>query len=1045
MATFDINEVARRAQYTSTGQAGPYAFNFQVNAASELQVYKNDALQTDSVNYNATLNADGTGSITFIDNSGIGGDDYTPANGDLITIIGDQPLSRTTVFQVGQANNPVTLETEFDNVVIRQQQIKEITDRALQLKPSTPRTVTGSGTSGPIYWPYDATPANNASRVISYDSNGTGLELGPTTANLNTLASITSDISTVAGISSEIQTVAADETDIGVVATNINSVNTVATNINDVIKVADDLNEAVSEVETVANDLNEAVSEIDTVGTNIGVIQTVGDSTNIANITTVAGEISPTNNISTLANISADITTLANTSGLTTLANNAADISTVAGIQADVTAVANIDAAVSAVNSNSANINAVNANSTNINTVATDLSGSNTIGTVAADLSGSNNIGTVASNLSNVNNFAETYRISASQPTTSLDIGDLWFDTANSVMKVYSSSGWITAASAVNGTAARFKYTATASQTTFTGADDNTNTLAYDSGFMDVYLNGVKLVSGASNDYVATNGTSIILNSGAAANDILEAIAYGTFELTNFSINDANDVQTTGLATNDLLRYDGTNFVPKSFDEITPTQTSNAGKFLTTDGTNSSWGTVNTNLVADTTPQLGGDLDGNGNTIDLTGNTESFGLPRGTTAQEPTASTAEGHIRYNNDDDTVYFSNGSNWLKIASAVPTLTNVTGTIYETLQATLTLTGTNFLNNNLVVTFTRSGTDYTQTVTPTSDTSASVTTPSGLNSVTASGDVISIKVTNSDFASSNTQTVTVFGLPSGGSISNNGNYRVHAFTSSGTLTVPSSFSTSSYYLVTAGGGGAGNSYFNATRGGGGGGAGGVIYNTSYTLATGSYTITIGAGGSGGANENLGSDGSNTTAFSQTAIGGGGGAIFSNTAGTGFDGRPGGSGGGGRGSGTVGGAGTTGQGNAGGQGGDQTGGGGGGGGKSQTGFDTHQVAGDVPSAHDGGDGTDYSSIFGTSLGESGYFGGGGAGSSGEDTGMTNNLTGAAGGLGGGGNSEGVNGGTFENGDANTGGGGGAGHGSTSSGSGGSGIVLIAYDTTAL
>jgi hypothetical protein len=122
-------------------------------------------------------------------------------------------------------------------------------------------------------------------------------------------------------------------------------------------------------------------------------------------------------------------------------------------------------------------------------------------------------------------------------------------------MKVYSSSGWITAASAVNGTAARFKFTATASQTTFTGADDNTNTLAYDSGFMDVYLNGIKLVSGASNDYVATNGTSIILNSGAAANDILEAIAYGTFELANFSIDDANDVQTTGVQDGQVLLY----------------------------------------------------------------------------------------------------------------------------------------------------------------------------------------------------------------------------------------------------------------------------------------------------------------------------------------------------------------------------------------------------------------------------------------------------------------------------------------------------------
>ena len=554
MATFAINETARREQYISTGQA-TYNFNFQVNVADELLVYVNDTAQTLSVQYNATLNADGTGSITFIDNSGGGGTNYTPSSGDYVTIIGDLALSRTTTLNTAGDITTTNLDIEFDNTVIRQQQIKEITDRALQLKPSTPRTVTGSGTSGPIYFPYDATPANNASRVISYDSAGTGLELGPTTANLNTLASIVSDISTVAGISSDIQTVAADETDIGIVATNINSVNTVATNINDVIKVADDLNEAVSEVETVANDLNEAVSEIDTVGTNIGVIQTVGDSTNIANITTVAGEISPTNNISTLANISADITTLANTAGLTTLANNAADISTVANISADVTAVANIDTAITAVNNNASNINAVNANSTNINTVATDLSGSDTIGTVAADLSGSNNIGTVASNISDVNNFAQTYRISATQPTTSLDIGDLWFDTANSVMKVYSSSGWITAASAVNGTAARFKFTATASQTTFSGADDNTNTLAYDSGFMDVYLNGVKLVSGASNDYVATNGTSIVLNSGAASGDILEAIAYGTFELANFSIDDANDVQTSGVQDGQVLLY----------------------------------------------------------------------------------------------------------------------------------------------------------------------------------------------------------------------------------------------------------------------------------------------------------------------------------------------------------------------------------------------------------------------------------------------------------------------------------------------------------
>ena len=122
-------------------------------------------------------------------------------------------------------------------------------------------------------------------------------------------------------------------------------------------------------------------------------------------------------------------------------------------------------------------------------------------------------------------------------------------------MKVYSSGGWINAGSAVNGTANRFKYTATASQTTFSGADDSGNTLAYDSGYADIYLNGVKLVNGS--DFTATTGNSIVLSSGASANDILEVIAYGTFTLSNFSITDANDVPALGSAGQALVVNSG--------------------------------------------------------------------------------------------------------------------------------------------------------------------------------------------------------------------------------------------------------------------------------------------------------------------------------------------------------------------------------------------------------------------------------------------------------------------------------------------------------
>ena len=53
-------------------------------------------------------------------------------------------------------------------------------------------------------------------------------------------------------------------------------------------------------------------------------------------------------------------------------------------------------------------------------------------------------------------------------------------------------------------------------------------------------MNGVKLVSGAGNDYTE-NGTSITLSSGAALNDSLVMVAYGTFQLANISINDLTD------------------------------------------------------------------------------------------------------------------------------------------------------------------------------------------------------------------------------------------------------------------------------------------------------------------------------------------------------------------------------------------------------------------------------------------------------------------------------------------------------------------------
>ncbi len=75
-----------------------------------------------------------------------------------------------------------------------------------------------------------------------------------------------------------------------------------------------------------------------------------------------------------------------------------------------------------------------------------------------------------------------------------------------------------------------FSYTATASQTTFTGADDNTNVLDYAPGYLTVFINGIKI---SESDYTATNGTSVVLDSGAGAGELVEIVSFKTVNIWN--------------------------------------------------------------------------------------------------------------------------------------------------------------------------------------------------------------------------------------------------------------------------------------------------------------------------------------------------------------------------------------------------------------------------------------------------------------------------------------------------------------------------------
>jgi cytoskeletal protein CcmA (bactofilin family) len=82
-----------------------------------------------------------------------------------------------------------------------------------------------------------------------------------------------------------------------------------------------------------------------------------------------------------------------------------------------------------------------------------------------------------------------------------------------------------------NGVRQKHTYTATASQTTFSGAGAEGVSLSYrDSNYVDVYVNGVKL---GDADYTATSGTSIVFDPGLPVNDIVEVIVYDVFSVAD--------------------------------------------------------------------------------------------------------------------------------------------------------------------------------------------------------------------------------------------------------------------------------------------------------------------------------------------------------------------------------------------------------------------------------------------------------------------------------------------------------------------------------
>ena len=172
----------------------------------------------------------------------------------------------------------------------------------------------------------------------------------------------------------------------------------------------------------------------------------------------------------------------------TPTSSNQTNINTVA---ADATDIGNVSGSIS-------NVNTVAGSISNVNTTAGSISNVNTVAGAIA------NVNTTASNISGVNSFADRYRVGSSDPSSSLDEGDLFYNSSDNALKYYNGSAW---ASIV--------------------ADTDVKVLVSSNDSTAGYLNG-KLVAGSNVTFTENNnGSNETLTIAATDNSVSMAIALG--------------------------------------------------------------------------------------------------------------------------------------------------------------------------------------------------------------------------------------------------------------------------------------------------------------------------------------------------------------------------------------------------------------------------------------------------------------------------------------------------------------------------------------
>ena len=513
--------------------------------------------------------------------------------------------------------------------------------------------------------------SSNVTTVAGVSSNVT--TVAGIHANVTTVAGIASDVTAVAGISSDVaavENIKANVTTVAGIASNVTTVAGISSNVTSVANIASNVTTVagintthLSNVSGVASNVallgtSDAVSDLNTLAAISSDITSLANSLEKTYTTTVAGGVfvldgsnnpaiemfrgntyifnqndatndghplvfkngSSAYEVGVTYFLNGSATTQSNYVNLTTF--NAGRSSGDRKIQIEVATSAPSsglryycyvhgngmgntitvkDSNISLVAGSIANVNSVGGGLTNVNTVA---------GSIA-------NVNTVATNIAGVNSFTDRYRVASSAPTSSLDAGDLYFDTSLNELKAYNGSAWqSTAPSASNqtninivageitaqedlGSIANAVSTSSGSNITAVGSNiANVNTVAGISANITTVAGIASNVTSVAG--VASNITTVA-NNISGLNSFAERYRVASSAPT--SSLDAGDLYFN-TTSNTLNYYNGSSFVPVVAGAMT-------------------------SLLVDTSPQLGGNLDVNGQSIVSASNGDITIAPNG--------------------------------------------------------------------------------------------------------------------------------------------------------------------------------------------------------------------------------------------------------------------------------------------------------------------------------------------------------------------------------------------------------------------------------